>query len=205
MMPAPPLPPHGARVLVVAATTQELVTPSDDSWRTLVCGVGPVEAALSTAAAIEKERPLAVLHVGIAGAREGAKIPLLSLVIGTESRYCDLEIPDEWAPRVVVAPPMLTEAIHRAIPAASLVAIGTSARVGGTTACSVEAMEGFSVLRAAQRAGVPAIEVRAISNEIEERDRARWQFAGAFDAIRAATPLLVRALNRSVSADTLSA
>ena len=32
-------------------------------------------------------------------------------------------------------------------------------------------MEGFGVLRAAQLAGVPAIEVRAISNEIEEVDR----------------------------------
>jgi nucleoside phosphorylase len=60
-------------------------------------------------------------------------------------------------------------------------------------------MEGFAVLRAAQLAGVPAIEVRAISNEIEEEDRARWQFDAAFAAITAATPRLVAEVARCVS------
>ena len=69
--------------------------------------------------------------------------------------------------------------------------IGTSARVGGTTGCDVEAMEGFGVLRAAQRAGIPALEVRAISNAIEERDRSRWRFEDAFGAITLVTPRLV--------------
>jgi hypothetical protein len=49
-------------------------------------------------------------------------------------------------------------------------------------------------LRAAQLAGVPAIEVRAISNHIEEPDRARWHFDAAFAAITTATPLLVAEL-----------
>lgn len=52
-------------------------------------------------------------------------------------------------------------------------------------------MEGFAVLRAAQLAGIPAIEVRAISNFIEEPDRRLWQFNEAFAAISSATPLLV--------------
>jgi nucleoside phosphorylase len=55
-------------------------------------------------------------------------------------------------------------------------------------------MEGFGVLRAAQRAGVPAIEVRAVSNEIEEENRARWRFDEAFAAVASATPLLVKEL-----------
>ena len=57
-------------------------------------------------------------------------------------------------------------------------------------------MEGFGVLRAAQLAGVPALEVRAISNDIEEGDRARWHFAAAFAAIIAATPRLVAELSQ---------
>ena len=56
-----------ARILVVAATARELATP--DGWLTLLCGVGPVEAAARTAAAIAALRPTAILHVGIAGAR----------------------------------------------------------------------------------------------------------------------------------------
>ena len=46
---------------------------------------------------------------------------------------------------------------------------------------------------------VPAIEVRAISNAIEETDRARWAFDDAFAAIVAATPRLVPELLRCVS------
>ncbi len=63
---------------------------------------------------------------------------------------------------------------------------------------SVEAMEGFGVLRAAELAGIPALEVRAISNDIEEVDRGRWHFDAAFAAITAATPLLVAALLESL-------
>lgn len=189
----------GPRILVVAATARELAMSNDGSWRTLLCGVGPVDAAVVTAAALAEERPAVVLHVGIAGARRASKLAPGSLVIGTESRYCDLEVPEQWAPRVILPAAALVEAARHAIPAASLAAIGTSARVGGTTGCDVEAMEGFAVLRAAQRAGVPALEVRAISNEIEEKDRTRWQFAAAFDAITAATPILVSALHQSLS------
>ena len=45
---------------------------------------------------------------------------------------------------------------------ATLRSIGTSACLNGTTDCDVEAIKGFGVLRAQQRTGVPAIEVRAL-------------------------------------------
>jgi futalosine hydrolase len=60
-------------------------------------------------------------------------------------------------------------------------------------------MEGFAVLRAAMLAGVPAIEVRAIANAIEEADRSRWQFDAAFRAIVSATPALLREVAACVS------
>lgn len=178
-----------ARVLVVAATERELAAP--DGWLTLRCGVGPVEAAAATAAAIAVHRPLVILHVGIAGARRASGIVPPTLVIGSEARYCDLGGPSRFAPNSVGASPLLLSAAQRALPHAPSLAIGTSARVGGTSDCDIEAMEGFAVLRAAQLAGVPAIEIRAISNAIEERDRAHWRFDDAFAAITAATPLLV--------------
>jgi nucleoside phosphorylase len=64
--------------------------------------------------------------------------------------------------------------------------IGTSAHVGGTSACEVEAMEGFAVLRACELAGVPAVELRAISNAIDEHDRLKWRFEEAFELLGAA-------------------
>ena len=55
-------------------------------------------------------------------------------------------------------------------------------------------MEGFGVLRAAERAGVPAVEVRVVSNEIGEEDRSRWQLGAALDALAEALPGLVWAV-----------
>lgn len=176
-------------VLVVAATERELA-PSG-GWSSVVCGVGPVDAAATTAAAILRHHPRVILHVGIAGARRATSLMPPELVVGTESLYADLGVPEAWAPHHLTAPPGLVAAVMRAIPAAMPCRIGTSGRVGQSSDCEVEAMEGFAVLRAAALAGVPAIEVRAISNTVEESDRARWQLAAAFEAIVAATPALV--------------
>lgn len=186
-----------SRILVVAATERELAV--SGGWRTLCCGVGPVEAAAATAAAIAMDRPAAILHVGIAGVRRHRALAPASLVIGSEAIYADLAVPSTLAPSVAMAAPMLVEAVARALPGAPRLAIGTSGRIGGTTGTDVEAMEGFGILRAAERAGVPAVEVRAISNDIEETDRARWHFDAAFAAIIGATPRLVEEVARCVS------
>jgi futalosine hydrolase len=69
--------------------------------------------------------------------------------------------------------------------------IATSAAVGGGRDADVEAMEGYGVLRAAELATVPAVEIRVISNEIEEQDRARWRFTEAFAALHTVLPRLV--------------
>jgi futalosine hydrolase len=185
------------RVLVVAATEHELA--ASGGWRTLCCGVGPVEAAARTAAAIASDRPAAIVHVGIAGTRRDQALSPAMLVIGTETHYHDLAVPAHLAPAVLSTAPVLIEAVARAFPDAPRLAIGTSGRIGGTSDTIVEAMEGFGVLRAAHIAGVPAIEVRVISNEIEETDRTRWHFEAAFAAVLASTPALVEEVARCVS------
>lgn len=186
-----------ARILVIAATERELAPAH--GWQTLACGVGPVEAAVRSAAAIATVNPLAIVHVGIAGARRAAGLVPPALVIGESSRYCDLGMGPEWAPHVVAPSPILLQAVSRLLPDAARCAIGTTARVGASRDTPVEAMEGFAVLRAAQLAGVPAIEVRAIANAIEEEDRGQWRFADAFAAIVAVTPHLVEAIARCES------
>ncbi len=182
--------PAAAAVLVIAATARELAPP--DGWRTLCCGVGPVDAAAATAAALAAQRPAVVVHVGIAGARRASGLGPPAIVVGVESLYCDLGVPERFAPARLVTPAALVDAACRALPGATRAAIGTSGRVGHTSGCEVEAMEGFGVLRAAALAGVPAIEVRVISNAIEETDRALWRFDEAFAAVQALTPRLVR-------------
>jgi len=179
-------------VLVVAATPLELAPP--EGWRTLCCGVGPVDAAISCATALTARLPALVLQVGIAGARRAAGLVPPAVIIGTAARYCDLGVPEHFAPHHLDAPVDLVAAARRALPEATAMVIGTSGRVGHSSGCDVEAMEGFAVLRAAALAGVPALEVRVISNEIEESDRSRWRFDDAFAVVRHLTPRLVREL-----------
>ncbi len=175
--------------LLVAATERELC-----GLDGLVCGIGPVEAAAATARALAEVRPSAVLHVGIAGAR-GIAPP--TLVLGSEAIYEDLSGDDNATMgRTERLEPdaRLLAAARRALPEALVLPIGTTAKVGAGELCPVEAMEGFAVLRAAQLAGIPALELRAISNDPAERDRARWDFDDALAALDAAIPGLLAAL-----------
>ena len=107
--------------------------------------------------------------------------------------HCDANVPS-LVPSRAQPDAALLAAARVALPRARVCPIGTSARVGGSSGCEIEAMEGFAVLRAAELAGVPALEVRAVSNEIEEPDRARWRFEEALAALRAELPALVTAL-----------
>jgi futalosine hydrolase len=178
-------------ILVVSATPEELR--GAGGVPTLTCGVGPVEAAARTAAALAGARPDAVLHVGIAGARA---FDAPAFVIGSEAVYCDADDP-QWIELRAPAAAELVEAARRALPGARVEPIGTTARVGGSSGCEVEAMEGYAVLRAAALAGVPAVEVRVLSNAIREPDRAKWRFDEAKQALAAALPALVEEVSRA--------
>jgi futalosine hydrolase len=160
-------------VLIVAATEPELAHVSHAE--TLVCGIGPVEAAIATARALAERAPSAVLHVGIAGART---LPPLTVVVGSEAVYCDLAAAIPVVDRVEPDAD-LSARVRTALPGAVVAPVGTSAAVG-RGACDVEAMEGFGVLRACAVAGVPAVELRVVSNVIGEEDRSRWRFEEAF-------------------------
>ena len=179
-----------AVLLLVAATDRELC--GHDG---LVCGVGPVEAAAATARTLALHRFDAVLHVGLAGGRD---VAIGSVVVGTEAVYRDLSA--EWPVVDRVTPDAgLVERIRAALPDAAAAPIHTSAAVGASSGTVspgplIEAMEGFGVLRAAERAGVPGVEVRVVSNELGEEDRSRWQLGAALDALEDALPRIVRAL-----------
>jgi futalosine hydrolase len=176
-------------LLVVAATERELA--GADGAATLTCGIGPVEAAAATAHALTVARPDALLHVGLAGRRGFTGC---ELVVGSEAVYCDAAGP--LVPARVRPDTGLLTAARAALPDAHVLPIGTSARVGGVAGCDVEAMEGFAVLRAAELAGVPAIEVRVVSNEVEEPDRALWRFDEALELLQGALPRLIEAVGR---------
>ena len=179
-------------ILLVAATEPELC-----GHPGLACGIGPVEAAAATARALARERPAAVLHVGLAG---GVGLEPGSLVVGTESVYADLSAEIPVTSRVEPDADLLA-AIRAAFPDAPALPIATRAAVSGPSdtvsqGFRVEAMEGFGVLRACELAGVPAVEVRAISNELGEPDRARWELEKGLAALAEALPRLLAAVRQ---------
>jgi futalosine hydrolase len=180
-------------LLVVAATGRELAGVDG-----LVCGVGPVDAAASTARLLaSRARPgngLLVLHVGLAGAHD---LDPPALVLGSESVYADVVDPGSTFPRVERVEPdgALLARARETLPEAHVLPIATSGRLTGGTGFSVEAMEGFGVLRACALAGVPAVELRAVSNAVGEPDRTKWRFDDALAALQDAVSRLVAVLD----------
>lgn len=166
-------------MLVVAATERELALAGGAD--ALCCGVGPVEAAARVAASLATARPDAVLHVGIAGSRT---LEPLTVVLGSIAVYEDLRAAFPVVDHVEPDEALLARA-RAWLPDAPVLPIGTSAAVGGTSRCEVEAMEGFGVLRACALAGVPAVELRVIANSPDEPDRTKWLFEDALGVLAA--------------------
>jgi futalosine hydrolase len=177
-------------ILVVAATEKELAASGAEN--VLCCGIGPAEAGIRTAMAFAEDPPDAVLHIGLAGAPE---LGPLSVVIGSEAYFCDIGDSNSTVPRVERAypAPELLDAARRALPDARVLPIATCSKVGGSGG-EVEAMEGFSVLRAAELAGVPAVEVRTISNDPTVVDRGEWRIADALVRLGEIVPPLLEEL-----------
>jgi futalosine hydrolase len=189
-----------ARILIVAATELELRIVGGLAPM-LCCGIGPIEAAVHTAAELARADVAAVLHIGVAGSSRDAGVAVGSLVLGSEAVYED--IAGDLAarmPRVERLAPdaRLLEVARRTLPEAAVLPIGTTARVGAGRACAVEAMEGFAVLRACELAGVPGIELRAISNHVDDA-RDGWRLDDALESLSRALPPLVEAVSRAVA------
>lgn len=178
------------KVLLVAATELEL------SGNTgLVCGIGPVEAAIATTSQLALKPPKAVLHVGVAG---GRRLTPGAIVLGTEAVYCDLETEVPVVERVHPDPTLLA-AVQAAFPEAISLPIATSAAVSSPTSTKshdfrVEGMEGFAVLRACEMIGVPGVEVRVVSNDIGEGNRALWMMRRGVEVLAETIPRALAAL-----------
>lgn len=157
----------------------------------LVTGIGPVEAAACVSRALAQGPYDLVISAGIAGAFEGAADIGEGVVVAEEIFELDLEtsnpiaLPDgaqviDRAGSDLSLVDRLVEVGYRSVRGITVPRVtatdATAARLGAFGA-GIESMEGFAVLRAAEIAGVPAIEVRGISNIVCDRARSRWDFA----------------------------
>ncbi len=179
-------------------------------------GVGPAAAAV-TAAAVLATAPYAydlVVSAGIGGGFT-PHAPLGTVVVSDAIVAADLgaDTPDGYLAveelgfgrSVHLPPPALTRRIaaalreggqrHVVAPVLTLSTVtGTAARTAELSArhprAAAEAMEGFGVAEAAAAHGVPAVEIRAVSNAVGPRDRAAWRIGEALDSLQNAFRLL---------------
>jgi futalosine hydrolase len=195
-------------ILVVCAMREELrAFDPPEHVRVIDVGVGPVEAAVATARTLASAPFGVVVNAGIAGVFRSRGSVGDAFVVASEA-LADFGL-EGGAP---LALPGGARLVDRIDADAGLVARGVAAglRIGhGLTVAQVtttdataarlrqrydadlESMEGFAVLRAAADAGIPAVEVRGISNYVGDRARSEWDFAaGAGATVRALTALV---------------
>jgi futalosine hydrolase len=198
------------RVLVVCAVAAELAAlPPRENVDVIATGVGPVEASVGTSRALASSAYDAVINAGIAGGFRD-RCTVGDAVVCSREDYAELGLEDgsafplpgglELVRHAEAHPRLLEPFLSGLIPV--IVGRGvTSAVVTSTTArafvlahrfrADVESMEGFAVLRAAGAAGVPAVEIRGVSNLVGDRASNEWNFqAGASAAVATTDALL---------------
>jgi futalosine hydrolase len=171
----------------------------------LVTGVGPVEAASAVAAALAAGKYRLVVNAGIAGAFDGAATIGDGVVVSEERMELRLESGETFSlprgERTVETAPSDATLVARLQSAGFAALRGvTVSRVTSSEATAqrlaqlgaqVESMEGFAALRAAQRAGIAAIEVRGISNRCGARESSGWDFAAGIAGLQNVTAALL--------------
>lgn len=186
--------------------------------RVVVAGIGRTNAAAATAEALAEARAAgapfaAVISTGIAGALPGSNLAIGTVILSDACIYAEegIALPEGQGDMRVLGFPLGDFEGNRVpVDGALLVAfralgpaceIATVATCSGTDAAALsvrtrtgalaEAMEGAAVVHAARRVGVPAIEIRSISNTTGDRANQRWDIAAAFAALQRVGDALV--------------
>ncbi len=203
------------RVPLPGGALERVALPCGATVDVLAGGVGPGAAAAAAATALTAARYDLVVSAGIAGGF-APRAPIGATVVATGIVAADLgaETPEGFADvtelgfgtvRHTPAPAavaLAAEALRAA--GASTVTTGTVLTVSTVTGSAgraaaltarhpdavAEAMEGFGVAEAADRHGVPAFELRTVSNPVGPRDRTAWRIGEALGALERAFAVL---------------
>lgn len=176
----------------------------------VVSGIGRTNAAAATAQAIALAaaagRPFtAAVSAGIAGALPGSNLSPGTLVVADACVYAEegIELPGGFGDMHALGFPLgdfegnrvpvgveLLRSFRALGPVGAVATVATCSgtdlaaeRVRLRTGAIAEAMEGAAVVHAARRLGVPAIEIRSISNTTGDRPSQRWDIPRAFAAL----------------------
>ncbi len=196
------------RVLIIPSVEAEAKAIGAVNGAVVVtAGVGRTNAAAATTEAIVRSKlPFdAVMSVGLAGALPGSNLKIGDCVVASSCVYMEegivtpkgfvnmagLGFPlGDFEGNAVPVDERLLEKLSEAFLIGPIATVATcsgtdaaAAEVVRRTGAVAEAMEGAAVVHAARRLGVPAIELRAISNTTGDRSRQEWDFSRGFAAL----------------------
>ncbi|RUS45475.1 futalosine hydrolase [Cohnella sp. AR92] len=183
-----------------------------------VAGVGPAAAAASTAFELANHPYDLVISAGIGGGYPN-HAEIGSIVVSSKIVAADLgaETPDGFASvdelgfgsATIDSDPELAVRLADELRRAGIVAVQapalTLSTVTGSAAtaerlaalypgAASEGMEGFGVAAAARHLGIPALELRAVSNPVGPRDRSAWRIPEALQSLEKASTILSEVL-----------
>ncbi len=185
------------------------------------CGIGLTNAAHAATVMIERFAPSHLVLFGIGGAYHGSGLGVGDLAVATDEVYADLGViaPGGFMDLSEMGFPLLSagrKKYYNALPldkplvrkarALGRIKAGrflTVSAVSGTLARATELtrlyggalcenMEGAAVAHVCAIYGVPVLEIRAISNMVEDRDLGEWDKEGASEAVQLAVMELLR-------------
>ena len=180
------------KIALLAATEAEiapLVSVFGDRFVYKTTGVGPSAAAIGTAELVAAERPNLVVNVGIAGAVDRS-LELGEAVLVCRDYAADLGAwrGDRFEPFAgeIIEWPYVVEGF-RSVRART---VSTACAPWIADDSQIESMEGFGAMAAAKRLGVRTMQLRIISNYVDQ-PRAEWRVAEAIAALPAAVARLL--------------
>jgi futalosine hydrolase len=191
--------------LVVCAATEMESALLRPHVPVITTGVGAVNAAYSLTRFLDREQVKAIVVCGIAGAYPGAGIPVASVVCAESECYGDLgaDSPDGFLDMEALGFPLVLAPVrlYNLLPM-QIFPVGRRARFVTMNTCTgsdvdaraiqartggaVESMEGAAIAHVAALAGIPAGEIRGISNLAGNRDRGSWRVREAAAAAQEA-------------------
>jgi len=182
-------------VLIVSATKNEVQT----DYPHLVTGVGIVATAIEVSKALVERKYDLVVNAGIAGSFNRS-IPLGSVVevvkdqlseIGAQDG-CQFLSPAEIGLKVTTVVEMSAQTNLNSVSGITVNTVHGDdkaiSQIVHRLNPSVESMEGAACMLACQNAGVPCVQLRAISNYVEKRNKSNWDI-----------PLAIQNLNQELS------
>ncbi len=211
-------------ILIVAATEFETkplekVVAARDDVELLIAGVGPVATAMSLAVALGQRRDIALLvNIGVAGAYLDGGANLLDVCLAEQEVLGDFGICleekiEDFAGNMDVAkvfplPAASKQRVEEILRDQQVAYVqGNFVTVNGASATEkrgkmlrdqynglCENMEGAAVAMVAAEFNLPLVEIRTISNMVEDRDRDRWQLDEAISRCAEVVSLVLERL-----------